>query len=123
MARLRTTLWLSTLFWMGGMPVAWAEDCVASGNVVTDCDGDGYSEAEGDCDDANPEVRPERSEDCDTPDDDDCDGYPNAGCPNDVARGSLRGGSACEQSGTSAWVFVVLPGLAGLRRRRAAGAA
>ncbi len=45
-----------------------------------DADGDGYTTCAGDCNDANPNIRPSRGEVCSTPYDDDCDGYVNEGC-------------------------------------------
>ena len=41
--------------------------------VVTDLDGDGYSESEGDCDDSNPMLHPDADEVCDEVDNN-CDG-------------------------------------------------
>jgi len=48
--------------------------------VVTDDDGDGWSEAQGDCDDDDPEVAPEVVERCDNRDQD-CDGSVDEGAP------------------------------------------
>ena len=51
-----------------------------------DRDGDGVSAAAGDCDDANPAVSPRATEACGgaaAGRDDDCDGYPDEGCPGD----------------------------------------
>ncbi len=45
-----------------------------AGPKYEDNDGDGYSEAEGDCYDRNPDVYPGAHEDCDNHRDDDCDG-------------------------------------------------
>lgn len=45
-----------------------------------DADGDGWTTCAGDCNDANPNVRPNRGEVCSTAYDDDCDGYVNEGC-------------------------------------------
>jgi len=51
-----------------------------------DGDGDGASAAAGDCDDAEPAVSPRAAEGCGgaaAGRDDDCDGYPDEGCPGD----------------------------------------
>jgi len=45
-----------------------------------DADADGWTTCAGDCNDANPNVRPGRGEVCSTAFDDDCDGYVNEGC-------------------------------------------
>ena len=47
-----------------------------------DRDGDGFTSAEGDCDDANPDVAPRREEVCNDLDDD-CNGFADDDCPND----------------------------------------
>ncbi|MCA9526313.1 MAG: SUMF1/EgtB/PvdO family nonheme iron enzyme, partial [Myxococcales bacterium] len=48
-----------------------------------DQDGDGFTGAAGDCDDGDPAVFPGAMERCNGVDDD-CDGYPDGGCPGDV---------------------------------------
>ncbi len=61
--------------------------------ICTDVDGDGYSPLGGtcgaiDCNDNNAAIRPGRSEDCNTPYDDDCDGLVNEGCTSSSSSGS-----------------------------------
>jgi hypothetical protein len=47
-------------------------------SYYTDDDHDGFSEAQGDCDDTNPNVHPKAKEICDNGIDDNCDGYTDA---------------------------------------------
>ncbi len=58
-----------------------------------DCDGDGWTVADGDCNDGNPDVHPGMAESCATEVDDDCDRLINEGCERDVQWGELGGGS------------------------------
>lgn len=51
-----------------------------------DDDGDGWSEVEGDCDDADPDVSPGATEACEDRVDDDCDGVPDDGCVEGTAQ-------------------------------------
>ena len=61
-------------------------DTTTTAGYYTDDDGDGWSEAEGDCDDADPARRPERWwEACDNKIDDDCDGRVDEGCGDGIA--------------------------------------
>ncbi|MEZ4317338.1 MAG: putative metal-binding motif-containing protein [Myxococcota bacterium] len=92
---------------------AFAQDTCLPG---ADCDGDGFTSAQGDCDDTNPDVKPGRQEDCGNTLDDNCDGLYNEGCDRSVEQGQLRGGSTCEsQAPNGAWLF--LPMLLWRRRR------
>lgn len=82
-----------------------------------DCDGDGYSPLQGDCDDTNPEVHPGAIEDCGNDLDDDCDNLFNEGCDRGPQQGQLWGGSACYGEEDASFAVLMLP-LLGLRRRR-----
>ncbi len=64
-----------------------------------DCDNDGYSPADGDCDDTSSEQNPGLDEQCDDGLDNNCDGVVDEECGEDLPEGSLMGGSSCGQSG------------------------
>ena len=64
-----------------------------------DCDGDGYSPEEGDCNDTSPEQHPGLEEQCDDELDNNCDGVVDEACGEDLPEGTLMGGSSCGQSG------------------------
>jgi hypothetical protein len=82
-----------------------------------DCDGDGFTVAQGDCDDENPQVKPGREEDCGNDLDDNCNGLFNEACDRSVQQGQLRGGSTCtSEAPNGAWLF--LPAFFWGRRRR-----
>jgi hypothetical protein len=85
---------------------AFAQQCPG------DCDADGWTVADGDCDDGDPAIHPGQLEDCSNTIDDDCDGFANEGCDRDAQRGSLEGGPACGAAeGTLAglWLLPLLP--------------
>lgn len=84
-----------------------------------DCDGDGFTPADGDCDDQNPDVFPGRDEVCGDRIDNDCDGLYDGYCDDPYARGSLQGGASCGAGagGTVAAAVLLWP-LAWARRRR-----
>lgn len=91
----------------------------AQGNCLpgADCDDDGFTVGQGDCNDEDPEVRPGRPDDCDNEIDDNCDGLYNEGCDRSAQQGQLRGGSTCAQeTGNAAWL--VLPLFLWRRRSR-----
>ncbi len=70
----------STLSADSGPPGDTGADTAADSGADTasaDADGDGYTIAQGDCDDADPAVNPGAAEDCATPADDNCDGSTN----------------------------------------------
>lgn len=95
------------------LSLAAAQTCLPG----ADCDQDGFTAAQGDCDDNNADVRPGRSEDCGNDIDDNCDGFFNEGCDRDAQQGQLRGGSTCRaETSNAAWL--VLPGVLLARRRR-----
>lgn len=58
-------------FGIDDLEVIWAAD--------TDADGDGYTDREGDCDDADPAISPAAAEDLENGVDDDCDGVIDGG--------------------------------------------
>ena len=58
-------------FGLDNITLAWS--------VNTDSDGDGYSEAAGDCDDGDPQIHPAMAEDYNNGIDDDCDGAIDGG--------------------------------------------
>ncbi len=57
---------------------------------VTDDDGDGFAEADGDCNDADPNVHPAADELCDNGVDDNCNGYVDNAEPDKDGDGELR---------------------------------
>jgi len=91
------------------------------GDEVDD-DGDGYTEQEGDCDDANDAVNPDAVDECDGVDND-CDGA-DEGCPEDTdadtdTDGTVTGkGCGCGVGGSASAGLLLFPVLALLRRRR-----
>lgn len=106
----------------GGPALAACEDTAApwdtGGEATADCDGDGVTPAEGDCDDMDPEVGPGRDEVCGDRIDNDCNGLYDDGCDRPEARGTLQGGAGCAGGGVSAAVGISLPLLLLGRRRR-----
>jgi len=87
-----------------------------TGLSEADCDEDGWTWRDGDCDDFEATVYPGARERCDDYFDNDCDGFFNEKCDDGTKRGSLLGGSSCGTGGPMALVF--LPLLALFRRRR-----
>ncbi len=85
--------------------------------VDTDCDADGYTTNQGDCDETDSLVNPGITEDCTNAIDDNCDGFYNEGCDRAPQQGQLRGGSACAEQEPAA-AFLFLPVLFWRRRRR-----
>jgi len=90
------------------------------GDEVDD-DGDGFTEAEGDCDDTNEAVNPNATDACDGIDND-CDGVDN-GCPEDTDQdtdtdGTVTGKGCGCGTGAPAPGWVLVPALMLLRRRR-----
>ncbi len=83
--------------------VGWAALGIAVGLFASpahaaceDCDGDGYSGSEGDCDDQEPLESPGiGSETCGDRLDNDCNGFFDDGCDLSVRQGTVRGGGGC----------------------------
>lgn len=98
--------------WASSPTVAFAQDA----------DGDGYTTAEGDCDDEAAAAHPGLPEDCSDDLDNDCDGLFNGGCNLGSRQGSLRGGGGCtaadEQPPKPSGTALVLLPLAFARRLR-----
>ena len=83
-------------------------DCDDLENPVPsdDCDGDGYTVGEGDCDDTDGDVFPDADEICGDDVDNNCDDEVDEGCGSPIEEGALMGGSSCGQSGGGlAWFF------------------
>lgn len=77
-----------------------------------DLDGDGFTPAEGDCDETERDVHPGVPEVCGDQLDNDCDGLFDGGCDDAVRLATLRGGGGCTGgagvAGTQGWI-VLLP--------------
>lgn len=84
-----------------------------------DCDDDGWTRSQGDCNDFNDEVNPGKPELCSDREDNDCNGYFNDGCDDAAQRGTLIGGSTCT-TGPRLAPLLALPLLFAplIRRRR-----
>lgn len=68
-----------------------------------DCDEDGVTVEQGDCNDGDPETYPDALELCEDRVDNDCDGFYDEECPDEG--GSLQGGSVCGTGGSGALLF------------------
>lgn len=65
------------------LPARWidlAKEVQECGGVDGDLDGDGWTEANGDCDDSDPNINPSVPEDCSDGVDNNCDGQTDVGC-------------------------------------------
>jgi len=101
---------------------AWAQDCVSgdTGIAGNDCDADGWTVGQGDCDDEDESVYPGRREICADKKDNNCDGLFDEECDRRAQLGSIRGGGGCTGGadvGGTALVVLLLP-LFGRRRER-----
>lgn len=83
--------------------------------VPGDNDGDGFSEADGDCDDLNPAIHPVQAETCDDGLDNDCDGFADE--TDAECRTQGKAACACASGGAAGTGWVFLLALALLRRR------
>ena len=72
-----------------------------------DCDEDGFTVGDGDCDDEDAGIHPGVDEICDDDVDNNCDSVVNEGCAEPIEEGQLMGGSTCSQS--VAGLFWVMP--------------
>lgn len=109
--------WLAVGFVLMASGSAWAQDCVPAPDA--DCDLDGFTPDQGDCDDGDPEVNPNVKEVCGDQLDNNCDGFFDEGCEIGTQQGNIKGGGGCTSGdaigGPAA--LILLP-LLGLRRRR-----
>jgi len=86
--------------------------------VTNDCDDDGQTVGDGDCDDGDPDISPDVEEVCADEIDNNCDGEADEGCGELPEGAVLSGGGQCSiglglgTGASSIWVMVVL----GLRR-------
>ncbi|MBA2320040.1 MAG: hypothetical protein H0V89_02695 [Deltaproteobacteria bacterium] len=108
--------------WCAVPGAAWAVPC-------DDCDGDGFTTAQGDCDDDEAAESPGIASDaCGDRLDNDCNGFFDDGCDLSVRQGSIQGGGGCTGNtdsapaggGTAAAALFVLPLLGARRRTRGA---
>ena len=88
-----------------------------SGAADEDCDSDGWSKGQGDCDDERANANPGRAEDCAARGDEDCDGLVDEGCVDPGLGATLQGGSACGP-GVGAGLAGALVAALAVRRRR-----
>lgn len=94
-------------------------------DLSADCDGDGFTPGQGDCDDRDAAVAPDVEEACGDGVDNDCDGFVDGGCAAG-AEGSLQGGASCIASSGPSTLGAAAPLVGGLglgaalvgRRRR-----
>ena len=64
-----------------------------------DCDGDGFTGEQGDCDDTDASVSPDADEICGDDVDNNCDDIVDEDCDDGRQHGDAMGGSSCGQSG------------------------
>ena len=105
-------VWVATLLLVAAQSAA-AQDCVDPAAPVDDCDNDGFSRAENDCNDEDPTVNPDAQDLCGDGIDQNCNREVDDDC--DLQDGELSGGSVCGAEG--GWAILGLP-LFAFRRRR-----
>lgn len=87
--------------------------------LAADCDEDGWTPAQGDCDDFDPTVHPGAPKICGDRKDNDCNGYIDEGCDSAWTRSSLEGGAGCAGGAPAASAgFVLFLPLLLMGRRR-----
>lgn len=89
-----------------------------SGEGDEDCDADGWSKAQGDCDDEDEARNPGKDERCDLRGDEDCDGLVDEGCVDPIIGASLQGGTTCGPVAPAAVGALALAAALARRRRR-----
>lgn len=109
-------VWIGLLALALCAPGAWAQDCGGTGDDA-DCDQDGFTVGQGDCDDDDAEVHPGAPDVCADERDNNCDGIFDEACDRSAQLGQIRGGGGCT-GGTSTSALLLLPLL--FRRRRSA---
>ena len=87
------------------------------GSPNADCDLDGYTVGDGDCDDWDPDAYPGGEEYCGTGVDEDCDGQVDEAGEQRTTDDSLSGGGACSTTGGPG-ALLALPLIGLLTRRR-----
>lgn len=98
---------------------ALAQDCGGVGDDA-DCDADGFTVGEGDCNDNEATVRPGANDICGDELDNDCDGLFDDGCDRSAHLGNIAGGGGCTGgSGVAGTSLIVLPLMFRRRRRDA----
>jgi len=93
---------------------AFASGCVP--DLTTDCDGDGVTIEQGDCDDLEKDAAPGKPEQCEDEIDNNCDGFYDEGCDVAVRQASIQGGGGC--TGGDEAVLLFFPLLLWGRRTR-----
>lgn len=118
LARVRSFVFCCAALWA---PVAFAQDTgEPDPSLDEDDDNDGFTENQGDCDDASELVRPGLPEVCFDELDNDCNGLFDDGCDGTAFYGSLRGGGGCTGGtgvGNAAWLLLAPLALAVAARR------
>ena len=100
---------------LGSVPAA--AQTVECDTAVVDCDDDGFSIADGDCDDNDRAIHPGAIERCDDRLDNNCDGYFDEGCDVSARQGTLKGGGGCT-GGDAVGGLLLLPLFVRRRSRR-----
>ena len=84
---------------------------------TNDCDGDGVTIEQGDCEDADATISPDVEELCEDQIDNNCDGFFDEGCENIWASAELSGGGQCQIGPLSPSVVWIGLALLTVRRR------
>jgi hypothetical protein len=109
----------AVLFLLSPMQAAHAQSCEP--DLTSDCDEDGFTAEDGDCDDLNESLTPGGKEICDDGLDNNCDGLFDNGCDVAVRQGGIRGGGGCTGGdgldANSSAAFLIFPLLLWGRKR------